>query len=84
MAEESAIGVSDIVTAELIECCPPCDDPIIPPLPETDVDSPVRVGFTREIERVGAEPPPFSARIVDRVCLPAFLKFLSIQLTWTV
>lgn len=60
MPEETPLGISDIVMAELVDCIPPEPTRVNVPLPEVPPDSPVQQGFKAEIEQVGAEPPPGS------------------------
>jgi hypothetical protein len=57
MATEAAAHITDLVTAQLVECTPkpesvPC---VIPEPPDT---SPVEASAHATIEQTGADPPP--------------------------
>ena len=60
--EEAAIGVSDIVTAELVECAISPPIKVILSLFDNLPESPTQQGFKAEIEQVGAQPPPVEGR----------------------
>ena len=60
---ERAASVSDLVTAELIECAPDAATPVTPPAGQ-DVPpaSPTQKSGEATLESTGADPPPAVSR----------------------
>jgi len=56
--DERPIGVSDQVSAQLVECVPPEPERIAVPLPEPPESSPVQNAQKATIGQTGADPPP--------------------------
>lgn len=55
--EELGVGVTDIVTAELVECAVPASTPDQPIVSSPDA-SPTEQAADATIEQTGAGPPP--------------------------
>jgi len=56
--DERPVGVSDIVSAQLIECAPPEPVKVTIPLPESPDSTPVQEAQKATIGQTGADPPP--------------------------
>lgn len=61
MAEESGLGVSEELFAELVDCTPEPEPVVVSPIPSTEVSQSLQKQQAT-IEQTGADPPPSGAR----------------------
>ncbi len=55
---EGIAQISDVAVAELVECAPPPDAPLVVVLPTPPGATPVTDAMAATIEQTGAGPPP--------------------------
>ena len=58
MAEESALGMMDVIMAQLVECAPDEPESVKTELPPAPDQTPAQRAAEATIAQTGADPPP--------------------------